>query len=108
MKQVLALGVVLLCAACATTPEEVKPERISPYTYRDLTCKELVEEVRSNRKEEAKLVAEMNAWPTAGGGQVVRRIDFGRRLSNVRGKLMSAENLSNRYKCEDRLRYVGP
>jgi hypothetical protein len=108
MRRILTLGIVLLCAACASTPEEVKPERISPHTYRDLTCRELVAEVAAGRREEAKLVARMNAWPTAGGGELVRRVDLGRKLANVRGKLKAAQDLSTRYGCEERLRYVGP
>jgi hypothetical protein len=107
MIRYVALAGVLMCAACAATPEEVKPEYISPLNYRESTCKELQLILISNREEEIDLVAQMNAWPRSGGGDVVRRIDIGRMLANVRGKIKAADSVYTRSKCDERLRYIG-
>lgn len=107
MKFILAIGAILACAACAATPDQVKPEHISQYDYRESTCKELLSSIKSGREEEAKLVAQMNAWPTTGGGAFVRRVDLGRFLANVRGKIIAAEKVSARSNCAERLHYVG-
>lgn len=107
MMRFVVLGGCLVLAACAATPEEVKPERISPLTYRENTCKELQAILRANAREEAELVTMMNGWPRSGGGDVVRRIDIGRELSNVRGKSQAANEVYVRWKCEERLKYIG-
>ncbi|GGE34107.1 hypothetical protein GCM10007276_09330 [Agaricicola taiwanensis] len=103
----MALAGLLLCAACAATPEEVKPERISPLDYRESTCQELQSHIAANRVEEAELVQLMNAWPREGGGNVVRRIDIGRKLANVRGKIEAASDVYTRWNCAERLKYIG-